>query len=204
VSISGLFVFLLNYILSKKNDFNFGQSSYIYLQQNIALTILIFLLIFIPLVRISFFPAFKNVFLRISLFSIFLSLAISQFSAFALHRNANYSTSYYFGEKGLDLTIDAVKDYTKSDQLILAAKDIGIQSGRPYIEDAAVTHLSTEELSEFFSDSNISLIVTRKKFDYSESVFPDYFTVIQQLYVPILEKNELDFTIWIRIPEDSN
>ena len=194
---------MLSYILSKRNDFNFGQSPYNYLKQNISLTILIFLLIFIPLVRINYSRVSKNLVLKITLFSIFLSLTVSQFSTFALHRNANYSTSYYFGEKGLDLIIDSVRDYTKSDQLILAAKDIGIQSGRPFIEDAAVTHLSTEELGEFFSESPIALVVTRKKFDYSETVYPDYFSVIQQLYVPVLEKNELDFTIWIRIPEDS-
>jgi hypothetical protein len=200
---ASLLTFLLSYILSKRNDINFGQSSYIFLQQNLGLSALVLLIILIPIARINFLEVSKNAVIRIVLFAIFSSLVISQFSTYALHRNADYSTSYYFGERGLDLTIDAIEDYIKKDELILAAKDIGIQSGRPFIEDAAVVNLSTVELTKFFSSSPISLVITRKKFDYSEPVYPDYFGVIQQLYVPILDNKDLDFIIWIPRPENN-
>lgn len=131
--------------------------------------------------------------------SMALSVLILQFGSFSQHRNSHYSTSYYFGEVGLKDVIVEIKGAMNENQILLAPKDVGIQSGIPFLEDAMIASLSEDEIRFYLVQNQPDVVVTRNKFDYSEAVYPSYFEAIRSLYAPTNDSAWEDFTIWYPI-----
>ena len=128
---------------------------------------------------------------------LFTSIFLAQFTVFATHRNSQNSTTYYYNERGLSETISLVKEIAPPGTVIIAPKDVGIQSGVPYYEDAFVAPLPETEVLKYIELNEPSLVVTRNKFDYSEPVYPQYFAAIRQKYQPIATNFQSDLVIWI-------
>ncbi len=113
-------------------------------------------------------------------------------------RSANYSTRYYFGERGLAAVIDYVERMVPPNGQIMAAKDIGLQSHRRYYEDAGLfLSMTPAKFKKFLATTPLNLIVTRNGFDYSESIFPEQFAIIAEYYTPTPIQPAEDFTVWI-------
>ena len=197
VTVVLILVISINYSFARKLDANFGYSPISYLQYSLVTSVLFFLLISIFLFCHSGIKIFRNTLYTILYSSLLASVIFFQFSTFALHRNAKYSTTYYFGEIGLKETILKVRNLTDPDDLILAAKDVGLQAERPFIEDALVVGMDEDQLSNYLSELPIQLVVTRNRFDYSESVYPNYFSVLRLSFNPIVDDSTTDFVVWV-------
>jgi hypothetical protein len=129
--------------------------------------------------------------------AMFMSVFLAQFTLFATLRNSQNSTTYYFNERGLSESIDLVQEIAPPQSVIIAPKDVGIQSGIPYYEDAFLAPLSQQEVLNFIELNKPSLVVTRNRFDYSEPVYPQYFQAIRMKYEPVATTNQSDLVIWI-------
>jgi hypothetical protein len=118
-----------------------------------------------------------------------------------VERSAEYSTRYYFGERGLADTIDYVRQAVGVDGQILAAKDIGLQSDRRFYEDSQAFYgMSPSEFEQFLEATPLDMVVTRDKYDYSAAVFPEQFKIIAEHFVLAPVQPADDFKIWIRRP----
>jgi hypothetical protein len=188
----------INYVFSRRNDFDHIFYLAANLQQmlfNIAISfVLIFFLFKITVAE----SGEKSKVLRgVLASSTVLAVFYAQFTMFALHRNSVNSTTYYFNERGLSESIDLVKKLAPPGSVIIAPKDVGIQSGIPFHEDAFIAPKSEVETLNYIETNNPSLIVTRNRFDYSESVYPQYFEAIRQEYDPVANTFQSDFVIWV-------
>ena len=128
---------------------------------------------------------------------VFAAITI-QFSVDIMHSFADYSTRYYFSERGLDDVIQYLRSETEQDSYIIAAKDVGLQSGRRFYEDAAFLTRTPDEFRILLRDTPATYLVTRKKWDYSNFVYPAQFEVIPEYFVPIPHQPAEDFIVWIR------
>jgi hypothetical protein len=127
------------------------------------------------------------------------SLATLSLAQDLVTRSLPFSTRYYFGERGLQETIDFLRLTVGVDERILAAKDIGLQSGRRFYEDAQLYYgLSPEAFASFLQTTPVRAVVTRKRFDYAEAAFPAYIEVIQRYFTPVENQPSLDMTVWMR------
>jgi hypothetical protein len=89
-----------------------------------------------------------------------------------------------------------LKFNTDEGDILLAAKDVGLESQRQFFEDAILYYsLDTIQLKEFLKNSNVKFIVVRKKYDYSRLVFGEKIDSITQPYFQINEDFG-DFEIW--------
>jgi len=52
-------------------------------------------------------------------------------------------------------------------------------------------------LREYLIGSEISLVVTRNRFDYSQDIYPLYFNVLKEIYKPFYGNENIDFIIWL-------
>jgi len=134
----------------------------------------------------------------VAIAALFFGVVSSQLALDLANRSADYSTRYYFGERGLGDTIAYLQREMPRDAYLFAAKDIGLQSGRRFFEDAAFFYQSPEALEAFLRDGPIRFLVTREKWDYSEPVFPQHFAVIGKYFAPVPNQPSPDFTVWKR------
>ncbi len=195
--ISLTFLLGINYSFARKLDSNYGYPPLTYLQYSLITSFFVFLILAILFIKYNVPRVPRNILSNTLFLSILVSVFFSQFATFSLHRNVQYSTSYYFGERGLAETILKVKALTNRKDLVLSAKDIGLQSGRPFIEDALIVNMDDTQLREYLIELQVSLVVTRNRFDYSKEVYPVYFSVLEELYKPIYEDKNIDFVIWL-------
>jgi 4-amino-4-deoxy-L-arabinose transferase-like glycosyltransferase len=190
----------ISYVFARRADSNYGGSINTLIISTAAMVT--FLLISVALcqrVLKIFDGKAKRVLSALVITSMTLSVFLLQLGSFAQHRNSEYSTSYYFGEVGLREVIVELRDNMNDKQILLAPKDVGIQSGIPFIEDAFIASLSEDEVRSYLLQNRPEVIVTRKKFDYSEPVYPQYFDAVRSLYAPKNESAWEDFTIWYPI-----
>jgi hypothetical protein len=110
-------------------------------------------------------------------------------------RSADYSTRYYFGERGFDQAVADVRALTPDGEAVLAPKDIGFEAQRPFYEDALLFG-DPATLQKLLSDGTTPVAVTRKDFDYSEPIYPDAFRVIRQYMTPVFDRPGSGFVIW--------
>ena len=133
-----------------------------------------------------------------SMIALLFGIIGSQMTVNLVHRSADFSTRYYFGERGLASVVDYLSRETPKDSYIIGAKDIGLQSGRRFYEDAALLPQSPDDLRSLLANNPADYFVTRKKWDYSDQVYPDQFAVLPEFFTPIADQPAEDFTIWRR------
>jgi 4-amino-4-deoxy-L-arabinose transferase-like glycosyltransferase len=114
---------------------------------------------------------------------------------------ATFSTRYYYGERGLSQVLAFMNNAVPQNGVILAAKDVGQQSGRRFYEDAAVFYGPPYELKRLLESGIIDAIVTRDLWDYSEQGFPGQFRLIRKYYCPAPQGKIGDFQVWFRCEE---
>ncbi|GAC1610524.1 MAG: hypothetical protein NVS3B26_17730 [Mycobacteriales bacterium] len=114
--------------------------------------------------------------------------------AFA-QRSAPYSTRYYYGERGFGQAIADVRALTPNREPILAAKDVGFESGRPFYEDALLFP-DPAQLQSVLQEGKVKLAVTRKDYDYSEPVYPAAFALLRKYMTPVFDRPDSGFVIW--------
>lgn len=122
----------------------------------------------------------------------------AQTSVNLTHASAPYSTRYYLGERGFDDVIDYIKEKVPADAIILSAKDIGIQSGHRYYEDAFFLPMAPADLKVALAENPSTYLVTRKKWDYSRAAYPKQFKLLPQFFTPLPDQPAQDFTVWAR------
>lgn len=124
------------------------------------------------------------------------SLVFVQGLAQALaQRSADYSTRYYYGERGLEQAITDVRALTPRGEAILAPKDIGFQTERPFFEDSQL-FFDIPRLEALLQARTTPVVVTRKDYDYSEPIYPAAFALIRQYAVPVIDRPGSGFVIW--------
>ncbi len=137
--------------------------------------------------------------------SLAMGVAIQQLLVSVSIARADFSTRYYYGERGLSEVVAAVEAQTGSEDVILAAKDVGLQSHRRFDEDAGPLYaLTPEQFDSYLAERGLALVVTRKKYDYSEAVFPEHFRVLPRYFTPAVDQPSPDFTIWVPREDDGS
>ena len=198
VSIAAALSIGANYVFSRRNDFYNVYNLDANLVQvliNSSVAIILMTLLF----KFRFVNSPEKIKCLQGMFAVamFTSVFLAQFTMFATHRNSQNSTTYYFDERGLSESISLVQELAPPGSVIIAPKDVGIQSGIPYYEDAFIAPLPEQEVLKYLELNKPSLVVTRKKFDYSEPVYPQYFEAIRKKYVPVATTNQSDLVVWI-------
>jgi hypothetical protein len=112
---------------------------------------------------------------------------------------STHALRYYFGESSMVGILDLLKTPQYSERRLMAAKDIGLQSGLVFYEDAVLfSRFTPSELDDYLLRENITLIVVREKWDYSPLVYKDYFDLILKGFVR-RDSGIKDFQLWERI-----
>jgi hypothetical protein len=158
----------------------------------IFVSIIILIVIFATILKKTFRknPSFM---LLLSIFLGTFTYNVAINNSLATYQN---STRYYFGETGFDSTCDWILNNIPSDQVIFAPKDIGLQSGHKYLEDALLLPaLSPEDLLINLKNQQVRYVVLRNKFDYSPLVFGLSFDELRTEFSKVVFKNG-DFEIW--------
>jgi len=160
-----------------------------------SIIMLILYFIFMPN-RIDFRKAHLSNFI----FFFIICLAIcNNYRANELIKNSDYSVRYFFGERGLQETVDWISKNVKAQDSIVAAKDVGLGSGADFYEDAILYYsYSPLILKKFLLDNEVDYIVVRNKYDYSRLVFGPTINMITTGFKKI-EGQFYDFEIWKRI-----
>ncbi len=142
-------------------------------------------------------PAFPRL-LRISLAGLIAAALLLSVATTLAFRSFDGSTRYFFGERNIAEVAATVESIVPVDQKIVSAKDIGLLSQRRFFEDANMfIGMTPEQYREFLIQEKPEAIVTRNGFDYSATIYPEHFNVIEQLYTPIPNQPSPDFTIWV-------
>jgi hypothetical protein len=139
-------------------------------------------------IRSRVVPAVLTVALFVSVFSLDLGLVLAQ-------RSADHSVRYYYGMTGTAQAIADVQELTDPDDVVIAAKDIGLEAGRPFYEDALLVD-DPAGMADLIDSGDVALVVTRCTWNYSEAVFPDAFAVIREHAVPVVADHASDYVLW--------
>lgn len=143
--------------------------------------------------RLREFPSI--IFVSVSFMTIATSALVSN-----IHNSAPFSTQYYFSERGLDTVLKYLRNNISSSSTLICAKDIGIQSGHKFYEDSFLLSLKPNELTNSLELNTAEYFVSRNKWDYSPSVYPEQFDIFSNFYTPIDNQPSADFVIWKRNP----
>jgi hypothetical protein len=110
------------------------------------------------------------------------------------------SIRYYFGESGQAEVLKWLSRNTTDQDILFSAKDIGLQSGRKFYEDAYLLgSLTPSSLSKFLLNSHVDIIVIRNKWDYSPLIYSQYFSALTNSYALAPDGAIGDFQIWRKI-----
>jgi hypothetical protein len=141
---------------------------------------------------------FRPVMAVVAAVAVVVPAIVCQTAVDADTRSASYSTRYYYGERGLAAVIRYLRDHTPSSATLISAKDVGLQSGRQFYEDAFVLPLAPTALRAYLARNPAAYLVSRAKWDYSPLVFPAQFEVLKEFFAPISDQPSPDFVIWQR------
>jgi hypothetical protein len=129
--------------------------------------------------------------------AVVLTPAMIQTSSSVVNLTSPFSTRYYYGERGMSEFLSRAGKIIPRGASIISPKDVGLQLGRPYYEDASLLPLSPSRLRAQLTELAAPYLVTRSLWDYSESVYPAQFEVLRDFYVPIVSPSATsDFTLW--------
>ena len=112
-----------------------------------------------------------------------------------VQRSADYSTRYYYGERGFEQAVIDARSLTPAGEALLSPKDIGYEADRPFYEDAQLFG-NPAALRKLLLERTAAVAVTRKDFDYSESVYPEAFAVVREYMVPVFDRPGSGFVVW--------
>jgi len=84
---------------------------------------------------------------------------------------------------------------TPGGESLLSAKDIGYEADRPFYEDAQLFN-DPAALRKLLLERTAAVAVTRKDFDYSESVYPEAFAVVREYMDPVFDRPGSGFVVW--------
>ena len=113
---------------------------------------------------------------------------------------SDFSTRYYFGESGQKRVVAWLAENSNKDSVLFAAKDIGLESGLPFYEDAQIlASVAASEFSVFLESKKVNLIVIRNLFDYSPQIYANQLEAAVQGFRRVLNSNFGDFQVWERI-----
>lgn len=119
-----------------------------------------------------------------------------QTSSSLVNLTSPFSTRYYYRERGLSEFLSRAADIIPPGASVIAPKDVGLQLGRPFYEDAGLLPLTPSKLRTKLEMIQAPYLVTRALYDYSEAVFPEQFDILREFYVPVLQDPDIDFTLW--------
>jgi hypothetical protein len=106
------------------------------------------------------------------------------------------ASRYYYGEVGMPKLLDELASRVPPGELVIAAKDIGLQVERPFVEDAAFFFTNLDTNKSILMEYCAQYLVTREKWDYSEPVYPRHFDEIRAHY-SVSDGGVIgDFRIW--------
>ncbi|HBS08747.1 MAG TPA: hypothetical protein DEA69_08090 [Microbacterium sp.] len=128
--------------------------------------------------------------------ALLLTPVMAQVTAAAVNVLSPYATRYYYGERGMDRFVREAEQLVPGGTQIIGPKDIGFQIDRRFYEDALLFASPVDEFRSFVEDERIPFVVTRKKHDYSEAVYPEYFDVVREYYEPVIDSPDMDFVLW--------
>lgn len=128
--------------------------------------------------------------------AVLVTPVIVQVTSSLVDATSPYATRYYYGERGMAEFLALADDAIPDDAVVIAPKDVGLQLGRTFYEDAALLGLPASKLPSQLEDIQAGYLVTRTLWDYSESVFPAQFAVLREFYEPVIADPNLDFTLW--------
>lgn len=115
-----------------------------------------------------------------------------------VNARAQYSTRYYFSEVGMNQLVSYLRSEIPEDSVLFVGKDVGIQSGHKFVEDAQWLFLTPQELEQQLLNSDVEYWVSRTKWDYSEPSFPEHFALLKQYFAPVANQPSPDFVVWKR------
>ena len=131
------------------------------------------------------------------LFAAVLTPAMVQTSSSVVNLTSPFSTRYYYGEQGMSEFLARATKMIPRGVSIISPKDVGLQLGRRYYEDASLLPLSPSRLRAQLIALDAPYLVTRSLWDYSEPVYPAQFEVLREFYAPVISPNATsDFTLW--------
>ncbi len=111
----------------------------------------------------------------------------------------DFSTRYYFGEAGQKVVLEWLTKNTNSDTILFSAKDIGLESGLPFYEDAQIlASVKTSDIPNYLRQNGINVIVIRNLYDYSPQVYPSQLEAAVRGFSQIPNSKFGDFQIWKR------
>jgi 4-amino-4-deoxy-L-arabinose transferase-like glycosyltransferase len=119
-----------------------------------------------------------------------------QTSSSLVNATSPFSTRYYYGETGMSKFLSRAAEIVPPGTAMIAPKDVGLQLGRPFYEDARLLPLSPSALRSQLDEIRAPYLVTRDLWDYSEVVFPAQFDVLREYYAPVSGLPETDFKLW--------
>lgn len=129
-------------------------------------------------------------------FSLIQTPIAIQLATSTLNATSDFSTRYYYGEKGMKEFLSVVDKLLAPDSSLIAPKDIGLQLNRVFYEDSFLLTSNSENMSKELLRINVDYLVTRKIGDYSESVYPEGFAEFRKLYKEINLGIVSDFQLW--------
>ncbi len=114
--------------------------------------------------------------------------------------NSNFSTRYYFGESGEKEVLTWLAENSNYRSVLFAAKDIGLESGIRFYEDAQIlTSVDEAKIPAFIDSSGINLIVIRELYDYSPQIYSAQLAAAVQGFKRVVNSDFGDFQIWEKI-----
>ena len=146
----------------------------------------------------------RNTFRQSKKFFTYLLLMISIISMNAgvstAIANSSFSTRYYFGESGEKEVLTWLAENSNYRSVLFAAKDIGLESGIRFYEDAQIL-ASVDEASipAFLDSSGINLIVIRELYDYSPQIYSTQLAAAVQGFNRVVGSDFGDFQVWEKI-----
>jgi hypothetical protein len=116
--------------------------------------------------------------------------------------NSSFSTRYYFGESGEKEVLTWLAENSDYRSVLFAAKDIGLESGIRFYEDAQIlTSVDEANIPEFIDSSGINLIVIRELYDYSPQIYSAQLAAAVQGFKRVVNSDFGDFQVWEKINE---
>ena len=108
-----------------------------------------------------------------------------------------FSTRYYFGESGMQSVLTWLHNNAKPESRLFAPKDIGLESGMVFFEDAQIlASVPTSEISHELEIDKVNLIIIRNLYDYSPQIYPEQLAAAVHNFKQVKGKDFIDFQIW--------
>jgi hypothetical protein len=132
-----------------------------------------------------------------------LATSCASASVALFQADSDRSVRYYPGERDMALTVAKVDDLVSSalpgaatePAHLIAAKDVGYESGLPYLEDAAFLP-NPSRLATLLGGDTKYFLVSRRDYDYGEYAWPEAFRAVRKRMHVVWTSPHGNFRIW--------